>query len=330
MQNTIPIVIVAGFLGAGKTTLMRRLIENGSARGLRLAVIVNEFGDTDIDSHLLREADAELLSSIAGGCACCAGQDELHWALEEIGARAQGEKPDVILLEASGLADPVLLLEVLTAAQLIPVLHVAALVSVVDATNWNEGVSALAPLLRRQLELADTILINKQDLANEAQLGRVEQRVREINGTAHIERATECHLDFERFWPCTLQSTTEFRTKQNDTPGETHAHFQTVVCPLPHPVERAALEKALRGLPSNVLRAKGFVRLCGEEQLQLVQFTGGENMDGENTGRFMLAPFHLSLTQEEPPTTLVFIGAAMNRDAILREFCRASGALSVM
>ena len=71
--NKLPIILVTGFLGAGKTTLMRRLIQDGHERGLKLCVVVNEFGMADVDGHILKEADAELLASITGGCACCSG-----------------------------------------------------------------------------------------------------------------------------------------------------------------------------------------------------------------------------------------------------------------
>lgn len=80
-NETNSLVLVAGFLGAGKTTLMRRLIRNGHAHGLKLSLVVNEFGVADIDSQLLHDSGAELASSLAGGCACCSGQEEMVWTL---------------------------------------------------------------------------------------------------------------------------------------------------------------------------------------------------------------------------------------------------------
>lgn len=137
-MSTLPVILVAGFLGAGKTTLMRRLIRDGHARGLKLCVVVNEFGAADVDGHILREADAELLASITGGCACCSGQDDFHDTILEIALRPQDQKPDVVLVEASGLADPSLMLEVLTSPELLPRVRVTKIICVADAARPAE------------------------------------------------------------------------------------------------------------------------------------------------------------------------------------------------
>jgi G3E family GTPase len=128
--------LVGGFLGSGKTTLMRRLIVDAQARELKIAVIVNEFGATDIDSNILRELEREtaneILTGIAGGCACCTGQDELHWTLLEIGERLDHSRPDIILMEASGVADPSSCwVDVTTATQLLPLVRPTLRIGVV-------------------------------------------------------------------------------------------------------------------------------------------------------------------------------------------------------
>jgi G3E family GTPase len=179
MSTHIPVILVSGFLGAGKTTLMRRLILDAREKNIRIAVIVNEFGASDVDSNILRElereaersgeAASEILSGIAGGCACCSGQAELHQTLLEIGERLEN-RPDVILMEASGLADPVLLLDVITAAQLLPLLEIGGMISVADASRMQYLQSHLAPLLRRQTQLADLVVLNKSDVAESGQV----------------------------------------------------------------------------------------------------------------------------------------------------------------
>jgi G3E family GTPase len=348
MPHPIPIIIVTGFLGAGKTTLMRRLIADAYARDLRAGVIVNEFGTLDVDSHILQSADAELLSSIAGGCACCSGQDELHWALEEIAARPESTMPSVILLETSGAADPVVLLDVLTAPQLLEPYRIAALVCVADATRWNSSDDAqptLGALLQRQLQIADTILLNKADLTDQARLAANEKTLEALNPNARVARAVHCEIDFEEFWQHVFTSPHESpRAGQlapttnhlapigvsKPKPVPLHGNFQTLVCPLPHPVERGLLEVALSRLPETVWRVKGFVRLHGQDSLCLVQYTGGQvgTSTGENrsdassqpSGRWTFAPFHLPPFAEEPPLSLVFIGSALDSPKILRDF----------
>jgi G3E family GTPase len=315
--------LVGGFLGSGKTTLMRRLIVDAQARELKIAVIVNEFGATDIDSNILRELEREtaneILTGIAGGCACCTGQDELHWTLLEIGQRSDESRPDIILMEASGVADPILLLDVTTATQLLPLVRPALLIGVVDVERYADLHADVAPLLRRQVQMADVIVLNKIDLATSAQIEKTQEELAQLNPHARIEAAVHCEVDCGLLWQRGLQETLGNdvqRVLESEVGSEPapHTHFQTVVCPLPHPIERAGFEAALQNLPPDVWRAKGFVYLRGEG-LHLLQYTGGGAQ-----GRYQLAPYRLPVGTQEPETSVVFIGAALDRNAILHSF----------
>lgn len=331
-SKTLPILLVSGFLGVGKTTLMRRLILDGRARNLKICVVVNEFGEEDVDGNILREANAELLASITGGCACCAGQDDFHETILEIASRPQnsndtGEKPDVILVESSGLADPGLLLEVLTSPQLLSCVRVTGIVCVADAARPSEYSAqsfGLAALLKNQLQLADWIVLNKADLAQPSTLAAMQTYFRKLNSHAEIELTTECEFDLSSLWNRVFSQTfiqnSKFKTQ--NSPSSHAAH--TLFVPLPHPIERARLEAALSTLPPEVWRAKGFVRLRGEAGVLLVQLTGGD------TPRFRLSPFHLPFGSEEPNTGLVFIGAALDEKELMTAFFGREKLLSVM
>lgn len=320
----VPVVLVAGFLGAGKTTLMRRLILDAHARGLKTGVIVNEFGASDVDGHVLKEANAELLQAITGGCACCAGQDDFHETLLEICARESSEKPDVILVEASGLADPVLLLDVLTAPDLLSGLRVAAILCVADAARREEysQFAPLAPLLFNQLKLADFILLNKADLCSNSTLLELAEAFHQIAPRAKLYPAKECAIDFGEVWTRVFQETRNEKQETAEREVLPHAHAHTFFCPLPHPVEREKLESALGNLPGEVWRAKGFVRLKSEAGIFLLQYTGGE----KSTGRFRFAPFHLPFGSEEPNAGIVFIGAHLDEKKLTEQFL-SSGSL---
>lgn len=315
-MNKLPVILVTGFLGAGKTTLMRRLIQDGHERGLKLCVIVNEFGMADVDGHILKEADAELLASITGGCACCSGQDDFHDTVLEIALRPTDQKPDVIVVEASGMADPGLMLEVLTSPELLPRVQVSHIVCVADATRPAEYATrdfGVAALLKSQLQLADCIVLNKTDLAPPETQTALQTQFQKLNPDATIVSAVEAQFDYAPLW----QTTHQLRTPNSELRTQTTPHAaHTVFCPLPHPVERARLESALSALPSQVWRAKGFVRLRGEAGVQLVQYTGG----GESVGRWRLAPFHLPFGMQEPATGLVFIGAGLDEAKLLKDF----------
>jgi G3E family GTPase len=327
--NTLPVALVAGFLGSGKTTLMRRLILDARDRGIKLAVIVNEFGAADVDSNILREADAELIAGIAGGCACCSGQEDFYDALLEIASRPVAERPDLVLVETSGLADPILLLDVMTDAQLLPLLRESAIVTVIDSGRWMELATTLGTLLRRQTQLADVVVLNKIDLVDSSHRHALEAKIREISPRAAVAAAIQCDFDLDLIWHHTLvpkQDTPPIPQSEIRNPQSEHAHYHTVVCPLPHPVEKEKLEQALEKLPPDVWRAKGFVRLRGEAGLHLVQYTGG----GTTPGRHMIAPFYLPSFGVEPDTLLVFIGAALDREQILADFLGRDKLLSII
>ncbi len=345
---TLPIVLVAGFLGAGKTTLMRALIADAHARGLRVGVIVNEFGVADVDSNLLAQADAEMLDSIAGGCACCSGQEEFIYALADAGAAYRdspiADRLDAVLVECSGVADPITMLDAVTVAGLLPLVRVGTLVAVADALRLPQmrSTGEISLLMQRQIALADWLVLSKSDLAiksdrwrigaktGEAALLASEEFLRERNAGARIERALKGAFDFTALWHHTLHGNAPHggapTRSQTELDAAPHAHYQTVNVPVTRAIERAEFEAKLRALPSQVWRAKGFLRLRedGHEGLYVMQFVGGElgGLTGEeDEAQWEIAPFDWPADRAaKPPLTLVFIGPQLDRAALEREF----------
>ena len=308
-----PLILVSGFLGAGKTSFLRHVLLDARARQLRVGVIVNEFGSVDVDGALLRES-AQFLAAVAGGCACCAGQDDF---LEAVETMANAEF-DAILVEASGLADPLILLESLAAPALLQCVRVTRLVCVADASNWNATAGALGPLLRRQLALADDIILNKTDLVGAQALHALQQKIAAINARANVQPSVEGRAHSADLWNFAAHAI----SPELGAPEQEHSGAHTIWLSLPHPLERAGLERALEEFDENVWRAKGFVRLRGHDGLQLVQLSGG--LDG---ARARIAPFAPTFGAPEPQLGLVFIGAALN-EADLKRRLRAAHAAS--
>ncbi|WP_265523442.1 CobW family GTP-binding protein [Oerskovia flava] len=184
--RTVPVVVVAGFLGAGKTTLVNHLL--ASAGDSRIAVIVNDFGRTGIDP-LLITGGAESIESSTGGCLCCAAEDdELPAMLDRLtGPTAH---VDVVVLEASGLADPATLAR---RVAIHPGAHVAALVQVVDA---SEALTTFDrhPEVARRLATADVVVLNKADAAA-GTIDQVEGRCRALHPDAPLVRTIEGRVD---------------------------------------------------------------------------------------------------------------------------------------
>jgi G3E family GTPase len=315
----LPVALVTGFLGAGKTTFMRHLIRDAAERGIKVGVVINEFGVADIDGSILRETGADMLGALSGGCACCSSQDEMIWTMIELGRRPREEQPDVVLLESSGLADPLVMLDGLTVAALLPLIRVASVVSLVDAPRLPELKTLdgrIAPLLQRQVALADLIIANKADIAFRGDEGdkkaASEAILREINPHARIEFARAAQVELDGFWQRVLHSDHAY-----DAPhaGKAlHEHTQTLVVPMHKPITREKLEEALNSLGPDVWRGKGFVRISGENDLFLVQFTGvGE-------GRYEIDRFEPRVMNALPPSEMVFIGPALDKDELWRAF----------
>jgi G3E family GTPase len=308
---SLPVVLISGFLGAGKTTLVRHLLTSAKAKSIKVALIVNEFGDVDVDSYLLENYGAEFIASIAGGCACCGGQDDLMETLEEISARPQNERPDVILIEASGAADPLALIDVITAPSLLTSVHLAAMVAVADSTRLEDLHGALGPILQSQLQLADPIILNKIDLLSSDPQTAI-ATIKSFHPKAQILPASRGKIDARAFWQNALAS-----SKVLSTEGHAHSHFacQSVLCPLPHPVSKEKLEAALNQIPPEVLRVKGFVRLSGESTLHLLQYNSSRNYRD-----YHFAPFYMTPGTAEPLCVLVVLGSGLDEKALQKYF----------
>ena len=261
----VPLVVVTGFLGAGKTTLIRDLLRQ--PEGADTLVIVNEFGEVGIDDALLKTGgDATVL--IGNGCLCCVLRSDLQRTLVEVLAeRARGELPafQQIILETSGLADPVPILETLTADRgLAGQIHVQAVVAVIDAVL---GASTLddAVEARRQVAVADRMILTKVDLAGEEAARELEAGIAALNSAARIIRADNGHVP-----PDAILADNAALSEPVYPPRERARHTRDVesfVLSYDTPLDWGAIEQALELLARlrgpDILRAKGLLDIKG-------------------------------------------------------------------
>jgi G3E family GTPase len=160
----IPTLIVGGYLGAGKTTLVNHLLRN--AGGRRIAVMVNDFGELTIDADLIEGAEGSVLA-LAGGCVCCSFGSDLLGALQDVLQRQP--PPDLILIETSGVALPA---AVARSARLLPGLRIEGIVLMLDAETVRQRSADpyVGDLVRQQLLDADLLILNKIELCSPAEL----------------------------------------------------------------------------------------------------------------------------------------------------------------
>ncbi|MGW6960176.1 CobW family GTP-binding protein [Streptomyces chartreusis] len=191
----IPVVVLAGFLGSGKTTLLNHLLHRSG--GTRVGAIVNDFGAIEIDAMAVAGALGDSTVSLGNGCLCCAvDASELDVYLERLARPSTGI--DVIVIEASGLAEPQELVRMLLASEH-PGIVYGGLVEVVDAAEFD-GTRAKHPEIDRHLALADLVVVNKLDRAADG--GRVLGLVRELADRAAVVPATYGRIDPEFLFDC--------------------------------------------------------------------------------------------------------------------------------
>ncbi len=198
------IIVLTGFLGSGKTTLLMRMLSHLKREGKRPAVIINELGDVNLDG-LLVDGDVPM-SELLSGCICCTIRGDLGLALTDL---VQREQPDVILIESTGAANPVEIIDVVTEASMLVKTRLQAVVTVVDGGFFMEQVEKAVGktwrLLREQVRGATHVVVNKVDLLgasgadervrNAATTEKLRVAVRAVNAHAALELVERCEVD---------------------------------------------------------------------------------------------------------------------------------------
>lgn len=271
LPRRLPLTVVGGFLGAGKTSLLNHWLRN--CRGQRMAVLVNDFGALNIDAGLIAATHGDTVA-LTNGCVCCQIGDELTQALLQLTAAARAF--DAVLIEASGVSDPWRIAQIAMAA---PQFSLEGVVVLVDASAAAQQARdpLLADTLERQLKSADLVLLNKTDLASAAALGAARAWVAaSACGTACIE-TRQAALPPAPPWGPAQAGAAHGGHDQHASP-EHGALFQSWSAQPQAVIPAAALRAWLRAAPPGLLRLKGLLRtgpgLGGEAEWSELQFAG--------------------------------------------------------
>jgi G3E family GTPase len=257
----LPVTVIGGYLGAGKTTLVNHLLRHS---GLRLAVLVNEFGELPIDQDLI-EAQDDALISISGGCVCCEFGDDLGAALLRL--QQMNPRPDHVLLESSGVALPG---SILAALIFMDGLRNDGIVIVADAAEIRNTAANryLTDTIERQLRDADILVLNKADLVDEAGLTETRAWLRDRAPGARAVPARHGAVPHE-----VLLGAVPLPRSGHRVTGHADGLFFSQILRPDGPVDVGVLARELAQGDLGLVRAKGFLR-DHDGSLKLVQIVG--------------------------------------------------------
>ncbi|QQE74556.1 GTP-binding protein [Brevibacillus composti] len=330
------VYILTGYLGSGKTTLLQKLLAYLRKRDGQVVVLMNEMGEEDIDGEQLQGFGFPV-KKLLDGCICCSIQGELTEGLKEI---LSSFTPDHILIETTGVADPVDVVDALAHPELYDNLDLKGIVSVVDASRFRDlnsrfsSKGSLVKTIRNQVKYADLLLLNKSDLVSADALEKVKAKVSELNPYApvHVTIHGEMELD-QLLWVKRIGEKAALERESGRTGGPAvqksigklsvlgkvkqslgldrsepslYNSIETFSYHFTGPVDGEKFEDFLWDLPKNVYRAKGYVLFKGRDELISFQHTDNQ---------VHLFPFE----NFGPKMVAVFIGEGLDKEKIIAD-----------
>lgn len=295
-SESIAVTVVSGFLGAGKTTLLNRIAQQPQHG--RMAVIVNDFGELNIDAAIIAEV-TDAVFSLQNGCICCTVQEDLLAHLVSLSQLRP--RLDRIVIECSGVSDPQRIVQTLGYPQLKAHLHLDTVITLVDASGYGALEGEFARLSRAQVACADLVLLNKADLVSAAELQSLRAT---IGARTRVISTVQAQIP-----DALLLGERTPRNGFTPVPTPHHELFESWTWQATQALPAKALRDWLGQLPKDLFRLKGLVHLQGNEQPFWLQHVG-------NRSQFSLA----SGEHAQDSAQLVFIA---RRDSGLRETLEA-------
>ncbi len=340
MTEKIPATVITGFLGAGKTTLVKHLLQN--AGGRRIALIVNEFGDVGVDGEILKTCGADACAEddiieLANGCICCTVADEFIPTMEKL--LASPRKLDHIVIETSGLALPQPLVRAFNWPEIKSRVTVDGVVTVLDAKALSEGRFAddevaiaaqrakdpnvdhenpIQELFEDQLNCADMVILNKIDLLSAAELRAVTTQLKpQLRKASRMVPTSQGTIDAAILLGSKARAEDDLHNRKSNHEMEgveqhDHDDFISFIVDLPTQADqKSLLDRITKTLEAHdILRLKGFAAVAGTQARLLVQAVG------PRLNSYFDRPWQ---KDEKPTTRLVVIGEkSMNQEAVTK------------
>ena len=308
-KSGMPVTIITGFLGSGKTTLLNQILQNKD--NLKIAVLVNEFGDINIDEQLLISVESDMVE-LDNGCICCTINDSLVDAVYRVLERE--EKVDYLVIETTGLADPLPIILTFLGTELKLLTRLDAVITVVDAAAFDakhfESQAALS-----QIRYGDMVILNKIDLATGAKISELKAFIEDIKPGFRILPSEYGKVPLPLILDIGLTQADNYqakisefrRDKSNFNNHLADDGFSFVSFKSDHPFQVKKFEHFLKQeLPNNVFRAKGILWFQESPARHIFQLSGP---------RFDLQADDWT---SQPKNELVFIGRNLN-EALIKQ-----------
>ncbi|NEQ53658.1 MAG: GTP-binding protein [Leptolyngbya sp. SIO3F4] len=335
-KRGMPVTIITGFLGSGKTTLLNHILSNN--KDLKVAVLVNEFGDINIDSQLLVSMDEDMVE-LSNGCICCTINDDLVDAVYRVMER--DDRVDYMVIETTGVADPLPIILTFLGTELRDLTQLDSIIAMVDAETFTpdhfESEAAL-----KQITYADVTIVNKVDLASSDQVKALEEYLNSVKAGARILRSQQGQVPLQLILDVGYNNPEDYAGLEHEhnhhhDHGHDHHHhghehhghehhdhehhdhhhhsshldndgFVSISFESDRPFYVKKFEHFLQNnLPQNVFRAKGILWFEESDLRNIFQLSGPRfSMDGEEW-------------RTPPRNQIVFIGRHLNGDDIRQE-----------
>ena len=328
----VPVTIISGFLGSGKTTLLNHILEN--QKGLKTAVLVNEFGEIGIDNDLIIETSEDMIE-LSNGCICCTINGELLSTVEKILERSNNL--DYIIVETTGLADPLPVAMTFAGSSLREKVRLDSILTLVDADNFDFNIDRKS-VYYSQILYGDILLINKCDLVNNEKLEDIERKIFDIKKEPRILRCSNSKVGLETIISVGLFETDKYifkdieKAKSHEHSHHSHEHshhshehsydlqnniegFTSVSFECLDPFSLRKFQNFLDNqLSENVFRAKGILWFQESERKHIFHLSGKRfSLDDEDW-------------KKDKSNKIVLIGKNLNHQEIKNQLdlCRSN------
>jgi G3E family GTPase len=321
MVKSVPVYVLNGFLGSGKTTVLINILTYCKQQGLKTGVILNELGETNVEGHLF---ESEKVVELLNGCICCTIQDDLRATLDEL---RKGEPLDLLLIEGTGVANPLEIIDALTDPKYNENFDLRSIIGLVDASQYLEFQSIFSSskevrtLLQEQIKHSTLLLLNKTDLISQPKLEKIEKLIRKnISEDVPIVRTSFAGVDVDlllqrRFQTVKLTKTHSGCCNHHEEGESCHHHhhsnhstIKAIQLTTFSVLNRLTFEKWLKSLPKEIFRGKGIVQIEGESGYYDFQYAFGQ--------------LKLTCLQDnhKVSASIVLIGKDFNEEEILHSF----------